>query len=34
MHTVTLEEARSQLGELLDEAARGEEVVILRDNSA
>ena len=33
MHAVTIEEAKSQLPELLDEALRGEEVVILRDNA-
>ena len=33
MHTVSLDEAQSRLGELLDEASRGEEVVILRDDA-
>ena len=33
MHTVTIDEAQTQLPELMDEALRGEEVVILRDNA-
>lgn len=33
MHTVTLHEAREQLPALVDEALRGEEVVITRDNA-
>jgi prevent-host-death family protein len=33
MHTVTVDEAQAHLQELLDEAARGEEVVIVRANA-
>ena len=33
MHTVTLDEARAQLPAVMDEALRGEEVVITRDNA-
>ncbi len=33
MHTVTVDEAQAQLPALLEEAARGEEVVIVRANA-
>lgn len=34
MHTVKLKEAAGRLGELIDEVASGEEVVITRDDGA
>lgn len=32
MQTITLEEAQSRLGEIIDKLSSGEEVVITRDN--
>jgi prevent-host-death family protein len=34
MHTVGLQEAAGRLGELIDEVAQGEEVVITREDGA
>ena len=33
MHTVTVDEAQSQLSRLMDEAMQGEEVIILRNDA-